>query len=340
MKTLFSAIGLLTLTILYGCFSSPKINTLKSPLHYQSKFDFFELPDDEKIIETDYVSFITKKEDGGYVQRKFYGNVLVSEIEYANKALKIKNGINKIYHINGKLKIDINYVNDRIEGELVNYYDTGKQKSSTQYINGEKNGKAYGYDESGTMNASYIFKNDKEIEPRVYYYEDGAKKMTLDIDSPALEKYGYQLNYAAYYSGKFELFDSIGNKVCDGKYEEGELVNSNCSKEVLLSEKIIFPVEEMPQFPGGDTEMFKFLFGKINYPVVAKNNDVQGLVVLNFNVLKDGSITDIKILRGIDPSIAEEAVRVLKLMPKWIPGKVDGKPVKVSYKLPVRFKLE
>lgn len=99
-------------------------------------------------------------------------------------------------------------------------------------------------------------------------------------------------------------------------------------------------VEEMPVFPGGDAKMFKHVYENINYPAEAKAKGIQGLVVLGFTVYEDGSLHDFKILRDLDGGCGEEAIRVTKLMPKWLPGKQRGKPVKVAYKLPVRFRLD
>jgi len=98
-------------------------------------------------------------------------------------------------------------------------------------------------------------------------------------------------------------------------------------------------VEEMPVFPGGDAEMLKSIYGNIIYPTEAKAKGIEGLVVLSFTIYEDGSVHDVKVLRDIGGGCGEEAARLVKLMPKWKPGKQRGKPVKVAYKLPVRFGL-
>jgi protein TonB len=83
-----------------------------------------------------------------------------------------------------------------------------------------------------------------------------------------------------------------------------------------------------------------WLGSNIKYPVVAEENGVQGRVVCTFVVERDGSITDVKVVRGVDPSLDKEAVRVLKAMPKWIPGKQNGSAVRVKYTVPVTFRLQ
>jgi TonB family protein len=98
-------------------------------------------------------------------------------------------------------------------------------------------------------------------------------------------------------------------------------------------------VETPPLFPGGNKAMSDFLMSNINYPDVAAKNGIQGRVVCNFIVAKDGTVTDVNILRGVDPMLDAEAVRVLKSMPKWNPGKQRGKVVRVKYTIPVLFGL-
>jgi periplasmic protein TonB len=99
-------------------------------------------------------------------------------------------------------------------------------------------------------------------------------------------------------------------------------------------------VEEMPIFPGGDTERLKFLAANIQYPVQATDNGIQGTVYFQFIVDSKGNITDVKILRGIGGGCDEEALRVIKMMPQWKPGRQNGRTVRVLYNMPVSFKIQ
>ena len=99
-------------------------------------------------------------------------------------------------------------------------------------------------------------------------------------------------------------------------------------------------VEQMPEFPGGMEEMMKFLQMNIQYPANAAKNNVEGRVILQFVVEKDGQIGDVKVARSVDPELDAEALRVVKSMPNFIPGRQDGKPVAVWYTLPINFKLQ
>lgn len=112
------------------------------------------------------------------------------------------------------------------------------------------------------------------------------------------------------------------------------------SKITEEPQEIFSIVEQMPDFPGGNDELFKFINSNIRYPVIALENGIQGRVICEFVVNFDGKVINAKVVRGIDPSLDAEALRVINSMPRWNPGKQRGKPVKVKYTLPVNFKLQ
>lgn len=106
-------------------------------------------------------------------------------------------------------------------------------------------------------------------------------------------------------------------------------------------DNVVFQVvETMPSFPGGDMAMMKYMSENIKYPVIAQENGIQGRVICQFVVNKDGSIVDVEVVRSVDPSLDKEAIRMIKSMPKWSPGKQRGKAVRVKYTLPVNFRLQ
>ena len=107
-----------------------------------------------------------------------------------------------------------------------------------------------------------------------------------------------------------------------------------------VSNKVFDVVEEMPSFPGGQGALMSFLSSNIKYPVVAQENGVQGRVIVSFVVERDGSISDVKVARSVDPSLDREAQRVVKSMPRWKPGKQNGSAVRVKYTVPVVFRLQ
>lgn len=122
------------------------------------------------------------------------------------------------------------------------------------------------------------------------------------------------------------------------KYDE--LVNWNPNEELAYNEVIeIDKVDEKPSFPGGESAMKSYLNSNVKYPVEAQENCIQGRVIVQFIIEKDGSISDVKISRSVDPSFDREALRVVKAMPKWNPGKLQGIPARVKNEVPVVFRF-
>lgn len=109
--------------------------------------------------------------------------------------------------------------------------------------------------------------------------------------------------------------------------------------EVDEGEASFIDVEVMPEYPGGQKALFAYLSENIRYPQIAKENKIEGRVIVGFVVEKDGSISNVEVVRSVDPSLDKEALRVIKSMPRWKPGKIRGKPVRVKYRVPVNFKL-
>ena len=131
-----------------------------------------------------------------------------------------------------------------------------------------------------------------------------------------------------------------------GNDESGEVLKA---KEMIIKEpvkpkeeenKVFDVVEQMPSFPGGMAALMAYLQKSIKYPPVAEENGIQGRVVCTFVVERDGSVTDVRVAKSVDPSLDKEAVRVVSAMPKWIPGKQNGQSVRVKYTLPVTFRLQ
>ena len=104
--------------------------------------------------------------------------------------------------------------------------------------------------------------------------------------------------------------------------------------------KVFDVVEQMPAFPGGPAALMQYLSSHVKYPAVAEENGISGRVTIQFVVERDGSVTDVRTMKSVDPSLDREAERVVKSMPKWIPGKQNGSPVRVKYFVPVVFRLQ
>lgn len=146
-----------------------------------------------------------------------------------------------------------------------------------------------------------------------------------------------------------ELMNSkvaIGFANVVGNDESGEVLQA---KQAIVTEpvkpkeeenKVFDVVEQMPSFPGGNSALMAYLSKSIKYPPIAEENGIQGRVICTFVVERDGSVTDVRIAKSVDPSLDKEAQRVVSAMPKWIPGKQNGQSVRVKYTLPVTFRLQ
>lgn len=115
---------------------------------------------------------------------------------------------------------------------------------------------------------------------------------------------------------------------------------TKATKKTSANDKVYEVCEQMPTFPGGDAALMKYLAENIKYPVSAQKAKEQGRVVVQFIVEKDGTVTGVKTVRSVTPALDAEAVRVIKAMPKWTPGKQGGQPVRVNYNVPVSFRLQ
>ena len=135
--------------------------------------------------------------------------------------------------------------------------------------------------------------------------------------------------------------NSVGSTDLDNIHDHISDVVVEVKKPVVdKPEEVFTSVEQMPQFPGGDAELMRYLSSHINYPPMAAENNVQGKVILQFVVGKDGRVGEVKIARSVDKDLDKEAMRVVKSLPKFIPGRQNGQAVPVWYTLPVSFKLQ
>lgn len=131
-------------------------------------------------------------------------------------------------------------------------------------------------------------------------------------------------------------------EIVEVKEEVKEEVKVEEDKREEVEENVVFKVvETMPSFPGGDAALMKYISDNVRYPAIAQENGIQGRAICQFTVEKDGSISDIQIVRSAgDETLDKEAKRVIKSMPKWSPGKQRGKAVRVSYTIPINFRLQ
>ena len=163
----------------------------------------------------------------------------------------------------------------------------------------------------------------KEVMTEVTTHEDNEIKSQEDLNATKVS---------------ISIADVKGNDEANGKdIADLKQVVTQAAPE---PEKVFDMVEQMPTFPGGQTELMAYLGKNIKYPTIAQENGTQGRVIIQFVVERDGSISDVHVARGVDPYLDKEAVRVVKSMPKWLPGKQNGKAVRVKFTVPVMFRLQ
>ena len=190
-------------------------------------------------------------------------------------------------------------------------------------------------------------KEEKKDEPEVEKIEVERVKSSVAFTVPEIKK-DDEVKEDQEMKSQDELSETntaIGAFTVEGNDETAEVkhVEEKIAEPEPVKEeetKVFDVVEQMPSFPGGPSALMQYLSSNIKYPVVAEENGVQGRVVCTFVVEKDGSITDVRVVKSVDPSLDKEAVRVVKSMPKWIPGKQNGSAVRVKYTVPVTFRLQ
>ena len=190
-------------------------------------------------------------------------------------------------------------------------------------------------------------KEEKKDDPEVEKVEIERVKSSVAFTVPEIKK-DEEVKEDQEMKSQDELSETntaIGAFTVEGNDETAEVkhVEEKIAEPEPVKEeetKVFDVVEQMPSFPGGDKALFEYLSKNIKYPVVAEENGIQGRVIVTFVVERDGSITDVRVVKSVDPSLDKEAQRVVKSMPRWIPGKQNGSSVRVKYTVPVAFKLQ
>ena len=251
------------------------------------------------------------------------------------------------YDKNGKVRLvtgsKTNDINLQYWGRYVAYYPSGRKKSTGTFKEGKLSGSRVEYYPTGK------FYNSINCLPgdRVLYNTCMDSLGKTLAENGTGDWIGFDENFT-----KIIVQGKIANGVRDGEwrermndtvtkinnYQNGILTSSD---EVDASGKTIFkPVEVVPSFPGGMEAFFHFLAKNLRYPATARENGIQGKVVLSFVVEIDGSLTDMKVKGSVGGGCDEEAMRVIKLSAPWTPGTQGGKPVRVAYSVPVSFTME
>jgi TonB family protein len=206
---------------------------------------------------------------------------------------------------------------------------------------------------NGTLQMTGTYRT---LEPPVkdgvfeYYNENGKKTSKAEFKNDTLEndQVMYHPNERPYHISRYVKGKKNGQSRTfydDGHMKREEYFKDDVFESGLCYTKqgddtTFYPFEEMPKFPGGEDSLLFFIKKNLNYPKKARENALQGRTYVSFVVSKTGDVEDVKVLRSSDPLLDEAAMEIVRSMPKWKPGRQDGKEVRVQYSLPISFKLK
>ncbi|MCX6295608.1 MAG: TonB family protein, partial [Bacteroidetes bacterium] len=238
------------------------------------------------------------------------------------------------YYPTGELNSKINFKNGEKNGEGVYYYKDGTISQKGQFVIGEKSGMWMAYDEKGAI-ASELNYNSNKLDGDARYYEKG-KLVCSGKHNKGVRIFVWKFYNA---KGKETSVYDYGYTFVSSKDTPPQPPSVN--DVVKVSESPLAIVDIMPVFPGGENMMMEFIQKNIVYPQKEKESAIQGIVYVSFVVDNLGEISNVKILRGVPGGAGcdQEAKRIVEIMPRWTPGMQNGRPVPVSFNLPIKYKL-
>jgi TonB family protein len=235
------------------------------------------------------------------------------------------------YYISGKIQMTGTYLKKNYKkknGLFTWYYESGQIEYSGNYIKGNKVGKWTWWRDSGQVEKILIY-NEKGLlhGPASYWFANG------ELDSE-----GSYVN--GLYDGIWKFYHENGQESSREVYSKGKLLALELWNEAGEPEKVkTLSTHIEPEFVGGETAMAEFIRANVVYPEVARKNMIQGIVYIQFVVGYTGELENIIVLKSAHQLLDDEALRVIKLMPAWIPGKMHNRPVRVRYQIPIRFNI-
>jgi len=292
---------------------------------------------------------------------------------------QVKNGVYQMWHLNGQLSFRGEYSNNLKNGEFQQFDESGNlmKKGTYRYgklVSGEPvvqdiiykvpEIKAECSKEKESINKELKLRFDELKKPKSFPRQKVKLNLIIDktgrvievrkgtvVDSLLLSVFNKLLkDIVVFFPAKVENTPVDSELIIEFQWsshglvmlEEEPLKSLNAKAKPASQNEVngYVVVDQMPEYPGGQEGLRNFLARNVRYPIEALQRGIQGRVYVNFVIDENGDVTNIKIARGVHKSLDQEAVRVVKLMPKWTPGMQDGKPVKVSYTAPISFKQE
>lgn len=317
--------------LLYAATScTPQMTTQLHDKRYQDKFADRVDTGAVHLGSTYYTSW-ERTADSHYVFKQYYtpDNILTDYISY-NRRIRAP---------------------QYLDGPSKRWYDDGTRRWERYYENGKRVGiwKEYSI-RDGKLAEESVYDSTTNRSFHTAYAQEGykaetfSKKKVVINDDPFLESYKRD--------GPFQVFDKAGELVAEGEYKLGEIVSEKVyNEEAYRSRKD--QEEVLPAFKSEDCEglekdalrtcsdraMLVNIYKNVKYPVTARNADQEGVTHTRFVIEPDGSVSNIRVIRGISEPIANECIRVVKLLDTWRPGTQDGKAVRVQFNLPIKFRL-
>ena len=261
-----------------------------------------------------------------FIVKEFHRNGVVAIIgnSKTNVLSKLQfEGASVIFYPNGQRMQVANYLNGQLSGDVMSYYPNGKLYTVKSYYPNKRPFLKQCNDSTGVVLAENGNGQWKEYAKGVF---DGAYIEGNVVDGVEVGEWRGRRNDSITITREYKNGVVISFKAFDKSGKE-------------IDEQTIKAVESPPAFPGGLDAFAKFLDSTLRYPGLAKREGIQGRVIVSFVIEKDGSVTDIKVVRGVGDGCDEEAVRVMRLSPHWTPGIQNGKPVRVAYTVPIAFTL-
>lgn len=316
MKKLIVATGILMMFL--SC-NSTKKTTIVEKNAYENAYDDFLEPNETKVYSW-YLGVNSVRGKEAYIVRMIYPEKkqITSLSTYKYDDRTVLHGKYISWSDDGFKTSEGNYENNYRENTW-KFYSSGKLSSEGNYVKGDEQG---------------IWKN---------YHDNGKIESELNWEKGVRE-------------GAFIEYDSFGIIVNEGIYKADSIILQTLKVEPpkrYQNGDIFTIVEQMPRFPGceyqdgdnkskkacADQKLLKFIYDNIKYPTHARENAAEGMVVISFTVMEDGSIANVYAIRGVCEPLEKECLRIVSMMPVWSPGRQDGVPVRVKYNLPVKFKL-
>lgn len=255
------------------------------------------------------------------------------------------------YFLNKKLKRIGNSLNSnampKYVGNVIGYYSDGKKAYEEAYVMGDLLGSSTYYNPNGTVLKKVFYSRDDKNRRvgKMEELNDSLGNSILDKEGNGfyrvIEKKGeiVEGNYLkGYKNGTWTTINTSENETYFEEYQNGEFIKGKAVDANGKATKYV-EIEALPTFDGGISAFGSFLSRDLRYPPEARSNNVEGRVFIQFFVEEDGSLTGAKVARGIGRGCDEEALRVMNKSPKWNPGTYRGKPIRVSYTIPIFFKL-